>query len=127
MISIFTTEKELHMPTQIYSQGVQRSPLEKGGMTSATTDMMLRKEQWIEVGAMQIDNGNDYGIIQIAALEIGPPLPEAKERIKEKALIVDRYREICKKVVTEGNIDKEYTIKDDILCWKDRVYISEGV
>jgi len=88
---------------------------------------MLQKEQWLEVGAMQIDDEQHYDMTQISALEIELPLPETKERTKEKALIDDKYQEICNKVSTEGNVNKEYTIGDDILCWKNRFYVPEGL
>jgi len=60
--------------------------------------MMLRKEQWLEVGAMHIDEEQNYDTIQISALEIELLLPEAEARIEEKALIDNQYRDKCKKV-----------------------------
>jgi transposase InsO family protein len=98
----------------------------EGGTTSATNQEMLDKEQWLEVGAMELENAN-VDSISIAALDIEQLLPEAKERIKEKALLDKQYRKLCKQVVSEGNIDKNFTIKDDILCWKNRIYVPEGL
>jgi len=77
----------------------------EGGITSVINQTMLRKEQWLEVGAMQIED-NDIECINISVLDIEALLPESKERIKEKAILDDKYREICKQVTTGGNVDK---------------------
>ena len=85
----------------------------------------MDKEQWLEVGAMEIDL--DYESIQISAIDIHQLLPEAKERIKEKAMLDERYRDLCKQVKRDGNIDKNFTIINDLLCWKNRIYVPEGL
>lgn len=54
-------------------------------------------------------------------------LPEAKERIQDKASLDNEYQEVCQRISMEGIVNKQYTIKDDILCWKIRVYIPEGL
>ena len=96
----------------------------EGGTTSATEQIMLRKEQWLEVGAMQLEE-ESVETIQLSALDIETLLPEGKSRIQEKAMLDGNYQEICKQVVKQGNIDKGYTIKEDLLCWKNRVYMPE--
>jgi len=48
-------------------------------------------------------------------------LLEAKERIKEKAMLDEMYRELCKQVGKDGNIDKNFAIIKDLLCWKTRI------
>jgi len=96
----------------------------EGGTTSATEQIMLRKEQWLEVGAMQLEE-ESVETIQLSALDIETLLPEEKTSIQEKAMLDGNYREICKQVVKQGNIDKGYTIKEDLLCWKNRVYMPE--
>jgi hypothetical protein len=88
---------------------------------------MLREKQWLEVGAMQFDDDNNFGSIVIAVLEVELSLPEAKSRMKEKVFIDNKYRELCKQVTAGGNIDKGYTATDNILCWENRVYIPEGL
>jgi len=98
----------------------------EGGTTSATNQSMLDKEQWLEVGAMQLDS-EEYGDIQVSTMQIELLLPEAKESIKEKARLDDRYRDLCKQVTKGGNIDKRFTITDDLLCWKNRIYVPEGL
>jgi len=98
-----------------------------GGTTSATSQSMLDKEQWLEVGAMEVDLDNDYETIQVSAMDMDQLLPEAKERLKEKARLDEKYRELCKQVTTKGNIDKNFTITDDLLCWKNRIYAPEGI
>jgi len=99
----------------------------EGGTTSATKQPMLDNEQWLEVGAMEIDLDGGYGMIQVSAMDVDQLLPEAKERIKEKAMLDDRYRELCKQVTSEGNVDKNFTIINDLLCWKNRIYVPEGI
>jgi len=98
----------------------------EGGTTSATSQPMLDKEQWLEVGAMELDS-EEYEVIKISAMEMELLLPEAKERIKEKARLDDKYKEICTQVIKGGNIDKSFTITDDLLCWKNRIYVPEGM
>jgi len=66
----------------------------EGGTTATGNQMLLRKEQWLEVGELQIDD-EDYDTIKIGALDIDQLLPEAKERIKEKDLLDDEYQAIC--------------------------------
>jgi len=97
----------------------------EGGTTSATEQSMMDKEQCLEVGAMEIDL--DYESIQISAIDIHQLLLEAKQRIKEKAMLDEKYRELCKQVKKDGNIDKNFTITDDLLCWKNRIYVPEGI
>jgi hypothetical protein len=98
----------------------------EGGTTSAIIQPMFDKEQWLEVGAMELDN-DDVESVSIVALDIEQLLPEAKEKIKEKAMLDDQYRKICKQVVKDENIDKNFALKDDILCWKNRIYVLEGL
>jgi len=88
---------------------------------------MLDKEQWLEVGAMKFDLDIGYETIQISAMDVDQLLPEAKERIKEKAMLDEKDRELCKQVTAGGNIDKTFTITDDLLCWKNRIYAPEGI
>jgi len=88
--------------------------------------MMLRKEQWLEIGVMQTDGESDEEI-QIGAIDIERLLPEAKERIKVEALLDKDYLAICKAVTTEASVDKGYKIQDDILCWKNRIYVPEAM
>jgi hypothetical protein len=64
---------------------------------------------------MQIDE-EGIGCINIGALDIEQLLPEAKERIKENAMLDENYRTICKQLVSGGNVDKEYTTHDELLC-----------
>jgi hypothetical protein len=85
---------------------------------------MLDKEQWLEIGAMELDFA-EYKAIQIPAIEVDQLLPEAKERIKDKAMMDGKYRELCKQVTTGGNIDKSFSISNDLLCWKKRIYVPE--
>jgi len=98
----------------------------EGGTMAAGNKTLLRKEQWLEVGAMQIED-EEMSCINIGAMDIERLLPEAKESIKEKALLDEDYRTICKQLVSGGNVDKEYRFRDEILCWKNRVYVPHGL
>jgi len=97
----------------------------EGGTTSATQQTLLDKDQWLEVGAMDISN--EYETIQIAAIDVDQLLPEAKERIKEKALLDDKYRDLYKQISSGGNIDGNFAIVNELLCCKNRVYVAEGL
>jgi len=99
----------------------------EGGTTSATNQSMLDKEQWLEVGTMEIDYDNGYEMIQISAIDVDQLLPEARERIKEKAMLDEKNRELGKQVVKNGNIDKNFAIIKDLLWWKNRIYVPEGI
>jgi hypothetical protein len=54
-------------------------------------------------------------------------LPEAKERIKEQAILDEKYRELWNQVSSGGNIDKTFKSKEELLCWKNRIYVPEGL
>jgi hypothetical protein len=99
----------------------------EGGTTSANNQTILQKEQLLEVRAMKLDLDISLESIQISAIGVEQLLLEAKERIKEKAILDDGYRELCKQVMAEGNIDKSFSIKDGLLCWKNRIYVPEGL
>ena len=76
---------------------------------------------------MEINLVDDIEAIQISAMEVEQLLPEAKERIKEKVMLDDKYREICKQVATNGNVDQNFSLIDELLCRKGRLYIPEGL
>jgi hypothetical protein len=101
----------------------------EGGTTSATEHTMFDKEQWLEIGAMELnfDEDDGYESIQISAIDLGQLLPEATERIKEKAMLDDKYRDLCKQVTIGGNVNKSFSIIDELLCWKNRIYVLEGL
>jgi hypothetical protein len=98
----------------------------EGGTTAAGQQMLLRKEQWVEIGAMQLDDDDCEGI-DIGAIAIDQLLPEANERIKEKALLDEDYIAICKQLSSGGRIDEHYGIKGDLLYWKNRLYVPKGL
>jgi len=88
----------------------------EGGTTSATNQTMLQKEQWFKVGAMELDLNNDFESIQISAIEVDQLLLEAKERIKKKARLDEKYKELSKQVPSGGNINKSFSISNELLC-----------
>jgi hypothetical protein len=62
----------------------------KQGPTSVTNHKMSRKEQLLQVRAMQTENDN-VGCIRMSLLDVKSLLPEAKDRIEEKAILHDKY------------------------------------
>jgi len=98
----------------------------EGGTTAAGQQTLLRKEQWVEIGAMQLDH-DELEVIHIGALEVEKLLPEAMECIKEKALLDEDYVAICKHRSSGVNVDMNYGIRQDLLCWKNRVYAPNGL
>jgi len=82
-------------------------------------------EQWVEIGAMQLDDDNREEI-NIGAIMVEQLLPEAKERIKEKALLDEDYTAICKQLSSGGKINEHSEIRDDLLYWKNRLYVPNG-
>jgi len=89
--------------------------------------MMLDESQWLEIGAMELDTNDKYGTIPISAIDVDQLLPEAKERIKEKAMLDEKYRDLCKQISSGGNIDGNFTISNELLCWENRIYVLEGL
>ena len=65
---------------------------EEGGTRAVGNKMLLRKEQWLEIEAMQLDD-NDYEVITIGVLDVDQLLPEAQERIKEKTIAGQRLQD----------------------------------
>jgi hypothetical protein len=88
---------------------------------------MLDKEQWLEVGAMELSLNNNYESIQISPIDEDQLLPEARERIKETALLDENYRNRCEQDMAGGNIDRGYSITNKLLCWKNRISVPEGL
>jgi hypothetical protein len=87
---------------------------------------MSRKQQQMEVVAMEIEKAI-LDNITIAARDIEQLLPKAKEHIKEKAMLDVYYRTICKHVSLGGNVDKEYTVRQNIVFRKNRIQVPDGI
>jgi len=96
----------------------------EGGTTAAGQQTLLCKEQWVEIGAMQLDDDDREGI-NIEALAVEQLLPEAKETLKEKAMLDEDYLAISRQISSGGKVDKHYEIKEDLLCWKNRLYVPK--
>jgi hypothetical protein len=86
---------------------------------------VLWQEQWLEFGTLELNLNNNFESLQILALEVEELLPVAKDRIKKKVILHDNYGQLCEQVVSEGNIDKSFLIKDELLCWDDMIYVPE--
>jgi hypothetical protein len=82
---------------------------------------MLDKGQWLEVGAMELVLEDGYESSQISAMEVDQLLPEARERIKEKAIVDENKRNLCKQVTTGGNVDGNFSVTNELLSWKNRI------
>jgi hypothetical protein len=87
---------------------------------------LLRNEQWLEVGAMQNED-KAIDCINIRALDVEQLLPKGNKGINEKALMDEHYRGKCKQISSGGNLNTEYSIRNDILCRKNRVYVPQGL
>jgi hypothetical protein len=95
-----------------------------GGTPSALNQRMLSKDRWLEIGALEVDQ-EVFQNIDIGAIEVELLLPEAKERNKQKALLDEKYLEICRRVHEGKAQDDHFTIADDLLCWKKRIYVPK--
>jgi hypothetical protein len=95
--------------------------------TSAMGQTMLGKEELFEVGAMELDLDDDIEAYQISAMEVEQLLQEARQRIMEKAMLDEKYRELFKPVSSEGIIDTGFSIINQFLCWKNGIYVPEGL
>jgi len=85
-----------------------------GGTTAITTEPLLGPDQWLEVGAMEIEDDN-FQEICIEAMEVELLLPERKRKIIDDALLDERYKSICKLVKIGNNADENYEIIEDLL------------
>jgi len=82
---------------------------------------LLGPEQWLEVGAMEIED-DDYVTIDIGALDIDLLIPARTEGIILDAKLDDQYLGICRAIAKSNTVDKSYSIEDNLLCWKGRIY-----
>jgi len=95
----------------------------KGGTTATTTEPLLGPEQWLEVGAMEIED-EDFQEICIGAMEVASLLPEQKQKIIIDALLDEDYQKRCKAITKGHNADPHYEIIDKLLCWKRRIFAA---
>jgi len=75
---------------------------------------------------MEIDD-TDYEVINTGAIDLDQLLPAAQERIEEKGMIDHKYRHKCRQLAKGDVTDNNYELKDDISCWKNRIYAPEGM
>jgi len=92
-----------------------------GGTTAIVDKTMLGPDQWLEIRAMEIDD-DGYETVEIGAMEIAKMDQAQKESLKQEALQDEEYKALCKATVKGENISKDYSIDQDLLCWKGRVY-----
>jgi len=99
----------------------------EGGTTATEKQTLLRKEQRLEVGAMEIED-DQYEHQKIAAHEVDHLLLEAKNSIHDQALRDNQYPSICTNI--DSNDDTTHTnfwINGGILHWQNRCYVPEGI
>jgi hypothetical protein len=75
---------------------------------------------------MTLEN-DDYEEINIGGIAVEQLLPEAKERIMEKALLDEDYVKMCKQLSCGRKIDKHFEIQEELLGWKNRLSIPKGL
>jgi hypothetical protein len=85
------------------------------------TEPLLGPEQWLEVGAIEIED-DDFQEISIGAMEVESLLPEHKQRIINDALLDEDYKNRGKGITKGDSVDTYYEIIDDLLCWKGSVF-----
>jgi hypothetical protein len=87
---------------------------------------MLRPDQWLEIGAMEIyDESLEY--IEIGALEVALLSSDQKEAIIQDAKMDEEYMKICRAVSKGDNVDAHYSIKEDLLAWKGTIYVPKAM
>jgi len=77
--------------------------------------LMLGPDQWLEIGAMEIDD-DEYETVEIGAIEIAKMDQAQKESLKQDALQDEEYTALCKATVKGENISKECSMDQDLLC-----------
>jgi len=97
-----------------------------GGMAEAGDETLHKKAHWHKIGAMQIEE-DDRERTQVSTIKMDQLYPEANERIKHQALIDKMNRSICTQLTSGGCINKKFEIRDDLLCWKNRIYVPDGI
>jgi len=75
---------------------------------------------------MQIDDDN-VEMIELSALDVEALSTKVRARIQEKPMLNDNYQKLCMQVTSVATIDGGYTLYDDLLCWKNQVYVLEGM
>jgi len=75
---------------------------------------------------MQIED-DDIECINLGAMDIEKLRPEAKEHIKQTVMLDHNYTAICTQISSGGTVVKENGIHNEILCWKNRLYVPEGL
>jgi hypothetical protein len=97
--------------TIVYRKGSQNLPADilsrcpadtsgVGGTTAMVEKPMLGPDQWLEIGAMEIDD-DEYEVIDTEALEISKMDRAQKELLKQDALRDEDYITLCKAVTKE--------------------------
>jgi hypothetical protein len=98
----------------------------EGGTTAISEKPMLGLDQGLEVGAMEIfDETSEY--IDIGALDVVLLSSDQKEAIIPDARLDDEYMQLCKAVSKGEMVDANYTIQEELVAWKGRIYIPKAM
>ena len=98
----------------------------EGGTTAISEKPMLGPDQWLEIRAMKIyDETLEY--IDLGVLEIMLLSSDQKEAIIQDAKLEDKYMRFCKAVSNGDNVDANYTLQEQLLTWKGRIYVPEAM
>jgi hypothetical protein len=65
--------------------------------------------------------------IDIGALEVTLLSSDQKEAIIQDAMLDEEYMQLCKAVTKGENVDINYTIQEDLLAWKGRIYVPKNM
>jgi len=98
----------------------------EGGTTAIMEKPMLGPDQWLEIGAMEIYD-ETLESIDIGALEVALLSSDQKEAIIQDAKLDDEYMRICKAVSKGEKVDDHYSIQEDLLAWKGRIYVPKAM
>jgi hypothetical protein len=64
--------------------------------------------------------------IDIESFDITLLCSDKKEAIIQVAKLDDKYMQLCKAVAQGENVDINYTIQEELLAWKGRIYVPKA-
>jgi len=96
-----------------------------GGTIAVMVRQLWGPDQWLEIGAMEI-NTKVYEQIKIPARIVSTSLLEPNAKITSDKVPDDEYKNICQPITMGERIDEHYEIWDELLRWKGRPYAPLG-
>jgi len=92
-----------------------------GDTTAVMYKQLLGPDQWLGIGAMDIEI-DDYQQTAIAALHIGPSTLAHKARHKQDAMQDEEYQSICKFVYKGEKVDEHNKLTEETSGWRGWLY-----